>query len=306
MSIPLPEIAARIFDPARLCVDAGKSAAIVGALGERILGGPKVVVVGAEAVDHVAFANGRPSAGLLGDRTGRELDRRRLEAFDRIGSIAVIPIEGTLVHKGGYVGASSGRTSYEGLSAQIIRAGRDPSVKGVVFEVDSYGGEVAGMFETAALISKLSKEKPTLSILTDHGLSAGYALASAARSIVMPEHGSIGSIGAISLHADMTKRLEKEGVRVTVLRAGARKAEGNEFEVLSKEAADAIQQDLERIRGSFAEMVGRNRRGRFSARQALMTEAASFDGRDAVAMRMADAYGSPLEAFELFVKQFGK
>ncbi|CAJ0890878.1 hypothetical protein AMST5_04087 [freshwater sediment metagenome] len=306
MSIPLPEIAARIFDPARLCVDAGKAAAIVGALGPRILGGPKIAIVGAEAIEHRAFENGRPSAGLLGDRTGRALDRRRLEAFDRIGPIAVIPIEGTLVHKGAYIGASSGRTSYEGLQAQIVRAGKDSSVKGICFEVDSFGGEVDGMFAAAEAIARLSAEKPTLAILTDHGLSAAYALASAARQIIVPEHGSIGSIGAISLHADMTKRLEKEGVRVTVLRAGARKAEGNEFEVLSKEAAAAIQTDLERIRQSFADMVGRNRRGRFSARQALMTEAASFDGRDAVAMGMADAYGHPGEAFAEFIRLMSK
>jgi len=33
---------------------------------------------------------------------------------------------------------------------------------GVVFEVDSLGGELAGAFETADLIARLSAEKPTL------------------------------------------------------------------------------------------------------------------------------------------------
>lgn len=259
MSASLPEIASRIFDPARLCVDAGKAAAIVTALGPRIFGEPKVVVVGAKAIEHKAFQNGRPSAGRLGDRTGRELDRRRLQAFERIGPVAVIPIEGSLVAKGAYVGASSGRTSYEGLTAQIVRAGKDSSIKGVVFEVDSFGGEVAGMFDAAALISKLSSEKPTISILTDHALSAAYALASAARQIVIPEHGSAGSIGAVALHADMTGALEKDGVRVTVLRAGARKAEANPYEALSADAAGSILRDLERIRESFANMVARLR-----------------------------------------------
>jgi transposase len=64
-----------------------------------------------------------------------------------------------------------------------------------VFEVDSLGGELAGAFETADLIARLSAEKPTLAILTDHALSAGYLLASAARQIIMPEHGRAGSIG---------------------------------------------------------------------------------------------------------------
>ena len=67
--------------------------------------------------------------------------------FAIIDGIALIPIEGTLVHKGAYVGAYSGRTSYEGLQAQVLRAMRNPAIKGVVFEVDSFGGELAGVFE---------------------------------------------------------------------------------------------------------------------------------------------------------------
>jgi len=48
--------------------------------------------------------------------------------------------------------------------------------KGVVFEVDSFGGE----------------------LLTDHTLSAAYLLASAARQIIIPEYGRAGSIGALA------------------------------------------------------------------------------------------------------------
>jgi ClpP class serine protease len=116
------------------------------------------------------------------------LDDSGRPPFAIIDGVALIPIEGTLVHKGAYVGAYSGTTSYEGLQAQVLRAMRNPAVKGVVFEVDSFGGELAGAFETADLIARLSAEKPTLAILTDHALSAGYLLASAARQIIIPEH----------------------------------------------------------------------------------------------------------------------
>ena len=109
-----------------------------------------------------------------------------------VDGIALIPIEGTLVHKGAYVGAYSGRTSYEGLQAQVLRAMRNPAIKGVVFEVDSFAGELAGAFETADLIARLSTEKPTLAILTDHALSAGYLLASAARQIIIQNTGAPG------------------------------------------------------------------------------------------------------------------
>jgi ClpP class serine protease len=92
----------------------------------------------------VAFGNDSPLAGRIGDKVGRMLDDSGRQPFAIIDGIALISIEGTLVHKGAYVGPYSGRTSYEGLQAQVLRAMRNPAVKGVVFEVDSFGGELAG------------------------------------------------------------------------------------------------------------------------------------------------------------------
>jgi ClpP class serine protease len=178
---------------------------------------------------------------------------------------------------------------------------RNPVVKAVAFEVDSFGGELAGSFETADLIARLSASKPTLAILTDHALSAGYLLASAARQIIMPEHGRAGSIGVVTLHTDWSAALERQGVKVTVLRAGAQKMAGNPFEALGEDVAQGIVSDLEAARQSFAERVGRYRGARFSAEAALATEARDYRGRDAVALGLADATGHALEAFDGFV-----
>ncbi|PPQ37085.1 signal peptide peptidase SppA [Rhodoblastus acidophilus] len=304
MSASYAEICARMFETPLMISDA-KAAAIVGGLGGRLLGEP-VTVVNALAVDHSAFQNGRPSAGRLGDRTGRIYDRDQTPVFDRIGNVAIVGVEGTLVHKGNYVGASSGRTSYQGMQAQIVRAARDPSVKGVVIEADSFGGEVAGVFETADMLAALSRSKPTLAILTDHALSAAYLLASAARSIVIPKSGLAGSIGAIILHADMSGRLEKEGVKVTVLRAGKDKATMNAVEPLSKEKRESVEAQLESVRQDFAARVGQYRSGRFNANQALATEGAEFDGADAVALGLADAVGHANDAFDAFVREMSR
>lgn len=298
----LPEIAGEVFETP-LCIDPRKAATMLTFLGPRVLG--QTVLIDVEPADHQAFSHGRPSAAMLGDKTGRQYDAKGVPVYDKFGSVAVIPIEGSLVAKGNYVGSYSGRTSYQGLQAQITRAARDPSVNGVVFEVDSMGGQVKGMFETADMLARLSKMKPTMAILTDSALSAAYALASAARTIVVPEYGSAGSIGAIALHADMSGNLEKNGVKVTVIRSGARKAEGNPYEALSSDAADSIQASLDNIRTSFAEMVGRHRGARFNAKQALATEAAAFDGAEAVSLGLADAVADPNEAFATFLRRMG-
>jgi ClpP class serine protease len=296
-----PELAARVFNTP-LLMHPGKLDAALAGIGGRIVEGGVVLDGSGERVGHVAFSHSQPLAGRIGDKVGRLFDDSGKLPFAMVDRIALIAIEGTLVHKGAYVGAYSGRTSYEGLQAQVLRALRSPAIKAAIFEIDSFGGELAGAFETADLIARLSAAKPTLAILTDHALSAGYLLASATRQIVMPEHGRAGSIGVVTLHADWSKALEQQGVKVTVLRAGTQKMAGNPYEALHEDLAQRMVGDLEAARQTFAESVGRYRGSRFTAQAALATEAQDYRGRDAVALGLADAIGHALEAFDGFVK----
>jgi signal peptide peptidase SppA len=301
MTILMPRIAARLFDTP-LMVDAGKLAAIIGGIGGRIVDGG-MLLDDIEAVQHVAFADGRPSMGRLGDPLGNRFEQRgegdRL--LNKIGSTAIIAIEGTLVHKGKWLGANSGDTSYEGLQAQVQRARRDPSVRSVVFEVDSYGGEVAGAFDTAEMIAQLSAEKPTLAILTDFAFSAGYLLASAARQVVLPETGGAGSIGVIAMHADFSAQLEKKGVKVTLITSGAHKADGHSAAPISDAVLARVQTGVDATRDLFAGAVGKYRGARLSKQAVLATEALTYRGDEAVAAGLADGVGRPSEMFDRFL-----
>lgn len=302
----MPHVSLRIFG-VPLIVDAGKAAAILAGLGGRITG-DDLEIIGVEAVNHVAFANGRPSQqlGVLGDPLGRrmEMSGKGDQILQRIGSVGVIGVEGTLIHKGKYIGASSGETSYEGIQTQVSRAISDPSIRAAVFEVDSFGGEAAGAFDTAELISELSAKKPTIAILTDFALSGGYLLASAARQIVIPETGAAGSIGVIALHADFSQKLASQGVKVTVISSGAHKADGHPASPLSPEVLSKMQGDLDKSRDLFATAVGRYRGSRLDKSAALATEADSYRGADAVAAGLADVVARPSEAFAAFVSAF--
>ncbi len=308
MSYLLPLIASRLFNTP-LLVDAGKAVAIVSGLGGRLIDG-ELVIDGPAAVDHVAFANGRPSEqmGRLGDRLGARYESMGLG--DRIlqmsGALAVIPIEGTLVHKGGWLGSSSGETSYEGIQTQVARARRDDRVRGVVFEVNSFGGEVSGAFDTADMIAELSAEKPTIAILTDNALSAGYLLAAAARQIIIPETGFAGSLGVVTMHVDMGRAVENAGMRVSVITSGAHKADGSPFEPLDNDVRAGIQAQLDAGRDLFAGTVARYRGRRLSKTAALATEAAQFRGEDAVDAGLADGVLRPNVAFEQFAARLSR
>lgn len=283
----------------------GKAETLVRMLGPRLTGFPVTVVNGGEPVDHVAFANGRPSAGVIGDRLGRAYDRHGLMPFDMVDGVAVIPIEGTLVQKGAWVGSNSGETSYQGLMVQIARA-RRPEVRGAVFEVDSFGGMVNGAFEAAAAMRELSREKPTIAILTDYAYSAGYLLASQARQIVMPEFGGAGSIGIVTMHADFSGNLEKEGIKVTFIHSGAHKVDGSPMLPLPDELRERWQQRADTMRDRFAAEVGKGRGRRFSKAAALKTEAQSYSAVEALDLGLVDAVGDSHEAFAAFIKEINR
>jgi ClpP class serine protease len=238
---------------------------ILAAIGGRAIGG--TIAMKGEAVNHIAFGNGRiETAGVIGDKLGRLYDASNMKTYDVVDGCAIIPVEGTLVHKGGWLGAYSGETSYQGLQTQVARAMADESVKGVAFEIDSYGGEVSGAFETSDMIFALSQVKPTMAILSDCAYSAGYLMASACRQIVVPEAGGAGSIGVITMHVDYSKALDEEGIKVTMLAAGAHKADGNPYEPLPADVAARIMANVETSRQAFAGRVGLYRGARCTTR----------------------------------------
>lgn len=295
-------IAQRAFNTP-LLLDPAKAAVIVQTFGPRFLGAE------ADAPLHLdgAFPAASPahvqprSASLIGDEMHRALQQRG-GGYSIIGGVAVISATGTLVRRGSWLGEdSSGATSYEGLSAQLRAAATDPEVRAIALEVDSFGGEAAGVFALMQLIRDVNAVKEVRAFIADFALSAGYAIASQASRITVPSFGDAGSIGVVMMHTDMSGKLSKEGIRVTFIHSGAKKVEGNQFEALPEAVREGWQRDCDQMRGRFAQEVALGRNGRVSVAQALATEAAVFTGADAVRVGLADEVTEARAAFEQFV-----
>ncbi|WP_145547784.1 S49 family peptidase [Yersinia massiliensis] len=215
--------------------------------------------------------------------------------YDVIEGIAVIPIQGTLVQKLGTLRPYSGMTGYDGIRASFLTAMNDDAVKGICFDIDSPGGEVAGCFDLVDEIYAARGAKPIWSILSENAYSAAYALASAADKIIVPRTGGVGSIGVIVMHVDWSQRIKSDGVQVTIITFGSRKAESNPWEPLSEEAKKAIQSDVDEMGRLFVSTVSRNRG--IAERTIRDTEAACFLAADGVQLGLADQVASPDVAF---------
>jgi capsid assembly protease len=289
-------IAARAFNTP-LLVEPSKAMAFLSGLGPRILG-HRVEVAEYELPEAPAALPAR--ASLLAGGLAERAQRQGAGPYAVVDGIAVIEICGVLIHRGGWIGQSSGQTSYEGIAAQIGAAANDPAVRGLALEIDSFGGEVAGVFDLADRIRAVRTTKPVWAFVAEHAFSAGYALASQADRILLPRTGALGSIGVVVLHADMSGHLEEEGLRVTLIHSGARKVDGNPYEPLPDAVRNDIQREIDVLRFLFTETVAAGRAGRLSQDAAMATEAATYRGADAVAAGLADEVADLASGFAAF------
>jgi len=273
----LPLLAQRMFNTP-LALHPAKAEVAVAALSER-------------------FGITRISASdWLGDDEKESFSRKgRDTGYDVVGGIAIVPVTGTLVQKLGSLRPYSGMTGYDGIRRAFLTALTDDAVKGIMLDIDSPGGEVAGCFDLVDEIYRARGTKPIWSVLTESAYSAAYAIASAADRIVVPRTGGVGSIGVIVIHCDWTQKIKDDGLAVTIINFGDRKAESNPYRKLSEQARDAIQSDVNTMGQLFVETVARNRG--LSEKTIRETQAATYIAADGVALGLADAVASPDAAF---------
>ncbi len=293
-------IAARAFNTP-LLVEPSKAMAFLSGLGPRVLG-RRVELADHNLHDTSGTAQLPARASILAGGLADSYRQHGEQPFPVIDGIAVIEIAGVLIHRGGWIGQSSGQTSYEGIAAQIEAAASDPLVRGVALEIDSFGGEVAGVFDLADRIRALRRDKPIWAFVAEHAFSAGYALASQASRILLPRTGALGSIGVVVMHADLSGKLDQDGVQVTLIHSGQHKVDGNPYAPLSPDVQGDIQREIDVLRFLFAETVAAGRAGRLSQEAALATEAATYRGTDAVSAGLADEVTDLAHGFADFRK----
>lgn len=228
---------------------------------------------------------------------------RKDSGYDVLEGIAIIPVYGTLVQKLGTLRPYSGMTGYDGIRRVFLTAINDPEVKGICLDIDSPGGEVAGCFDLVDLIYAERGKKPIHAILSENAFSAAYAIASAADRIYVPRTGGVGSVGVIVIHCDWSQRIKDDGLKVSIITYGNRKAESNPYVALSDEAKAAIQHDVDEMGRLFVSTVSRNRG--LSETVIRNTQAACYLAAEGVQMGLADVVASPDVAFQELMKESG-
>ena len=217
--------------------------------------------------------------------------------------VAKVAIDGTTVHKLGGVEPYSGMVGYDCLDRIISDAQSNKEVGAILLDIDSPGGEVAGCFEFARKLRTMGASgggKPIVAFANEMACSAAYVIASSCDAVMTTQTGQVASIGVWTMLVDMTKGRTANGIEVTMVRAGERKARGGPYEVADEATMTKLQSWVDGTWDIFCDHVAATRPISAAAVKAL--EGDWFTGNDALDLGLVDAVDTPEAIFEAVAK----
>ncbi len=205
------------------------------------------------------------------------------------GDVGVISISGALVPGAPWYAKYAGVTGYSEIRQALVQAATDPEVGAILLDINSGGGAVNGVTDTADLIRNIDANvKPVHTYSDGMMASAAYWTGSAARRMDIGKVAEAGSIGVITVHQELTKMMERVGITPTVMRAGEFKALGHPMEALSDKAKATIQGQLDQMYRMFVSHVADRRGVSYETADAQMAQGRVFIGDRAVAAGLVD------------------
>jgi signal peptide peptidase SppA len=222
----------------------------------------RILLVREEIVDALSRLHGQCTAAQT-FRTLEAAARTTPDAKPKNDDTAVkvIPLQGVLRPTPSLLALlfGGGGGGLLGFRQQLRDAAKDPKVSAIVMDVNSPGGFVDMIPEVAADIRTVRATKPVVAVANTTAGSAAYWLTSQASQVVVSPSGELGSIGVYQVHEDMSGAMAKEGIAVTIVKAGKYKVEGHPFAPLSDEAMAAMQSDVNDYYDMFTADVAKGR-----------------------------------------------
>jgi signal peptide peptidase SppA len=155
--------------------------------------------------------------------------------------VAYIPLKGIIGKGLTDLEKATGCVDVDDAMKHMADAALNPDVKSVILDVDSPGGTVTGVPETAAMFRALGKMKPTMAFCDGEACSAGYWVASQANRFTVTPSANIGNVGVFIAVANTTKALADKGITMQVIKSGKFKAMGYPGTDLTAEQVEHLQ-----------------------------------------------------------------
>lgn len=223
-------------------------------------------------------------------------------ASDGQCSIARISLRGTITTLQNYQDIVD--NEYVANPDYIVQALReaetDTSIRGVVLEIDSYGGGPVASLLIAEQLMRM--KKPTVALIREAGVSGGYIAALGARHIVASPLSTIGSIAITASYTDTTEKNKKDGLQFIELATGKYKDTGNPNKPLSHIEQKLMLAELQENHAYLVNFLSQ-RRSINPSRSAELADGSTYSAPRAQKEKLIDAIGSIETAQEIIASQ---
>ncbi len=242
---------------------------------------------------------------------GSWLDKREARAWaisDGYCNIAIVPIQGDIVafegdrFYGEDIADAPVATAGDWAERYITSAEYDPTILGIVAQIDSYGGYAAPGHQIMRALKKSSL--PSVAHIREAGLSAGYLVALGADAIIAAPFAAVGSIGITYSYVQNVGRNQKDGLEFVQLSSGAFKDIGNPNKPLTDEEKALYERDIAAFSDIFIDLVATSR-GMSKAAVVELADGSSMPAALALEKGLIDAVGDEESVGEWFAKELG-
>lgn len=211
-------------------------------------------------LDHAAqfYSDGSKQMGKLsqeskGDRVTRIVERYNEET-------ALLHLDGVIdKHISEFEMVCYGGYDLRDFDNALKALAAAPEIQNIMLVVNSPGGSVTGVPESAALVREVAKSKNVFAFTDGMMASAAYYIASQADQVFGSPSSDVGSIGVYVALLDATKMLDKKGVTVNFIKDGKYKGMGAPFKPLTNDERAMFQEQVDHIGAMFRDAVTSNR-----------------------------------------------
>ena len=213
--------------------------------------------------------------------------------------IAIVRIKGTITSSSSLFEET---VSPEEIFPILESIEEDPSIKGVLIEINSPGGSVVASREIAMAVRDM--DKPTVCWLGDLAASGAYWIASSCDTIVADPLTLTGSIGVTASYLQFSGTMEKYGVTYERFVSGEYKDTGSPFRNLTEKEEEGMMRLVNETFEYFLDDV-RDNRGLSNEVVESIKSGGMYLGKDAVRIGLVDELGTWKDAKELAKNRTG-
>ena len=219
--------------------------------------------------------------------------------------ILIVPIHGVI--SAGSSSTFTGASYNHDETMNILKTvEEDPTIKGIILDVDSPGG---GVYESAELhkaILDIKKECkiPIYSSMGSVAASGGYYISAPADKIYASAETVTGSIGVIMQGMNVKGLMDKLGIQPQVYKSGAHKDMGSGYREPTEEERSIHQEFINSAYQRFVTVVTEGRK-MDRAKVLQLADGRIYDGEQAVKNGLVDEIGYLDDAVAGLTKEIG-